>query len=97
VQSEPMTAFHVRQLHALVLARIDDENAGQHRKTSVRIVGAAHEPTPARGIQAPMLVLLRVRYRPAVIARANRRQYYRTLAQADAGNPGSWSTSSARL
>jgi Fic family protein len=134
VQSEPMTAFQVRQLHALVLARIDDENAGQYRNTPVRIVGAAHEPAPAWDIPAQMdewaswlqaqegvmepvalaalahhrlvaihpfidgngrtarlimnLVLLRVGYPPAIIARANRRQYYRSLAQADAGNPG---------
>ena len=46
LQKEPLTAFHVRQLHALVLAKIDDENAGQYRRVPVRILGAAHEPAP---------------------------------------------------
>jgi Fic family protein len=32
------------------------------------------------------LILLRAGYPPAVIATVNRRQYYRTLAQADSGN-----------
>ncbi len=31
-QQEPLTPFYVRQLHALVLAKIDDENAGQYRR-----------------------------------------------------------------
>lgn len=40
----PISAFHVRQMHKLVLTKIDDENAGQYRKTPVRIVGAQHVP-----------------------------------------------------
>src|SRR3972149_1185784 len=43
-QGEPITAFHVRQIHKLVLSRIDDENAGQYSKTQVCIVGAQHVP-----------------------------------------------------
>ena len=43
-QGEPITAFHVRQIHKLVLTQIDDENAGPYRKTQVRIVGAKHVP-----------------------------------------------------
>lgn len=131
-QQEPLTPFYVRQLHALVLAKIDDENAGQYRRMPVRIVGAAHEPPPAwdipaqmddwaswlqvqAGVMDPMtlaalahhqlvaihpfmdgngrtarlilnLILLRAGYPPAIIARVNRRQYYRVLAQADGGN-----------
>ena len=131
-QQGPLTAFYVRQVHALVLAKIDDENAGQYRSLPVRIVGAAHEPPPAWDIPAQMdawaswlqaqagvtepvslaamahhklvaihpfidgngrtarlimnLVLLRAGYPPAIIARVNRRQYYRVLAQADGGN-----------
>ena len=131
-QQEPLTAFYVRQLHALVLAKIDDENAGQYRTLPARIVGAAHEPPPAWDIPAQMddwasrlqaqtgvmepvtlaamahhqlvamhpfidgngrtarlimnLILLRAGYPPAIIARVNRRQYYRVLAQADRGN-----------
>jgi Fic family protein len=130
-QQTPISAFHVRQLHALVLAKIDDENAGQYRNLPVRIVGAAHEPPPAWDVSAQMndwavwlqeqegeieivalaalahhklvaihpfldgngrtarlimnLVLLRAGYPPAIIARVNRRQYYRVLAQADSG------------
>ena len=132
-KQEPLTAFYVRQLHALVLAKIDDENAGQYRNVPVRIVGAAHEPPPAWDIPAQMddwanwlqaqagvmepvtlaalahhklvaihpfidgngrtarlimnLVLLRAGYPPAIIARVNRQQYYRVLAQADSGKP----------
>ena len=37
-------AFHVRQIHKLVLTRIDEENAGQYRRTQVRIAGAQHIP-----------------------------------------------------
>ncbi len=43
-QNTPLSAFHVRQIHKLVLSRIDDENAGQYRRTQVRIVGAQHVP-----------------------------------------------------
>lgn len=131
-QQEPLTAFYVRQLHALVLTKIDDENAGQYRNVPVRIVGAAHEPPSSWELPAQMndwsawiqaqegametvalsamahhklvaihpfidgngrtarlimnLVLMRDGYPPAIIARVNRRQYYRTLAQADGGN-----------
>lgn len=130
-RTEPIAAFHVRQIHALVLAKIDNESAGQYRQAAVRIVGAAHEPPPAWDIPAQMddwaawlqaqeavmepvalaamahhrlvaihpfldgngrtarlimnLVLLRAGYPPAIIARVNRRQYYRVLAQADGG------------
>ena len=40
----PISAFHVRQIHKLVLSQIDNENAGQYRKTEVRIAGAKHIP-----------------------------------------------------
>jgi Fic family protein len=39
-----ISAFHVRQIHQLVLARIDDENAGQYRRTQVRIAGGQYVP-----------------------------------------------------
>ncbi len=133
LQQEPLTAFHVRQLHALVLVKIDDENAGQYRSVPVRILGAAHEPPPSwnipalihnwerwlheqEGVSEPValaaiahhklvaihpfidgngrtarlimnLVLMRAGYPPAIIARANRRQYYRVLWLADGGKP----------
>lgn len=41
---EPINAFHVRQIHKLVLSRIDDTNAGQYRTLPVRIGGARHQP-----------------------------------------------------
>lgn len=40
----PITPFHVRQIHKLVLTRIDDEEAGQYRNLPVRITGTAHQP-----------------------------------------------------
>jgi Fic family protein len=133
-KGEELTAGVVRQLHALVLARID-ENAGQYRQLPVRIAGAAHEPPPAWEVPARMtdwadwlaaqvsagaepvelaavahhrlvsihpfldgngrtarlvmnLVLLRAGYPPAIIARANRAQYYGALAAADRGQRG---------
>ena len=39
-----ITPFHVRQVHTLILQTIDSENAGQYRKTQVRIAGATHTP-----------------------------------------------------
>ncbi|MFQ6014342.1 MAG: Fic family protein [Anaerolineae bacterium] len=41
---EPITPFHVRQIHRLVLTKIDDANAGQYRQLPVRIVGTTHQP-----------------------------------------------------
>ena len=43
-KGKPVTAHTVRQIHALVLANIDDEQAGQYRQLPVRIGGAGHEP-----------------------------------------------------
>lgn len=131
-KQEPITISHVRQLHALVLAKIDDENAGQYRNVPVRIVGTAYEPPSSWELPSQMndwvawvreqegemetvmlaaiahhklvaihpfidgngrtarlimnLILLRADYPPAIIATVNRRQYYRVLSQADAGN-----------
>lgn len=42
--TEPITAFQVRQIHKLILTHIDDENAGNYRKTQVRIAGAPFTP-----------------------------------------------------
>ena len=46
-QDQPLTAFEVRQIHRLVLTRIDDEQAGQYRTLPVHIVGSAHTPPDA--------------------------------------------------
>ena len=53
-KKEPITAFHVRQIHKLVLSQIDDESAGQYRKTEVRIAGAKHIPPEAWEIPQQM-------------------------------------------
>ena len=42
-----ITPFHVRQVHQLVLTRIDDDEAGQYRNLPVRITGSAHRPPEA--------------------------------------------------
>jgi Fic family protein len=44
---EPITALHVRQIQSLVLARIDDDSAGQYRILPVHIVGSTHQPPNA--------------------------------------------------
>lgn len=44
---EPITPFHVRQIHRLVLSRIDDDWAGKYRQGQVRIAGAVHIPPEA--------------------------------------------------
>lgn len=49
---EPIAPGVARQLHELVMARIDDKNAGQYRQLPVRIAGAAHEPPPAWDVAA---------------------------------------------
>ena len=44
---DPITPFHVRQIHRLVLTRIDDDNAGQYRNLPVYVTGTAHKPPDA--------------------------------------------------
>jgi Fic family protein len=129
---DPVTHFQVRQIHGLVLTRIEDETAGQYRELPVRIAGARHQPPDAWEVSRLMgewsdwlngpaqalhpveraalahhrlvaihpfidgngrtarllmnLLLMRDGYPPTIILRANRRQYYRVLAQADEGN-----------
>jgi Fic family protein len=41
---EPIAPFDVRQIHKLVLTRIDDDNAGQYRSLPVNIAGATYQP-----------------------------------------------------
>ncbi len=43
-QNDEITSFHVRQIHQLVLAQIDDESAGAFRNLPVHIAGASHVP-----------------------------------------------------
>ena len=46
-QDRAIIPHHVRQIHRLVLSQIDDDNAGQYRRTLVRIAGANHTPPEA--------------------------------------------------
>lgn len=52
--TEPITPQHVRQLHRLVLARIDDAAAGQYRTLHVRVAGAGFQPPEAWQV-APLM------------------------------------------
>lgn len=51
---EPLTLLHVRQIHQLVLTRIDDENAGQYRSVPVQISGANYQPPEAWAVPQQM-------------------------------------------
>ncbi|MFQ5812385.1 MAG: Fic family protein [Anaerolineae bacterium] len=51
---EPVTEHNIRQIHALILRTIDDENAGAYRRAQVYITGSTYVP-PA-GIQVPSLM-----------------------------------------
>lgn len=54
-QDVPLTALHVRQIHQIVLTQINEENAGQYRRTPVRIAGATHIPPDSWEIPRLML------------------------------------------
>ncbi len=43
-KNEPFSEWQIRNIHRLVLSKIDDENAGVYRKVDVRIGGAKHIP-----------------------------------------------------
>lgn len=47
LEDEAIALFHVRQIHSMVLAQIDDANAGRYRSLPVRIGGAQHQPPEA--------------------------------------------------
>jgi len=44
---EPITPYHIRQIHSLVLTTIDPDNAGKYRDVTVRIAGTQREPPDA--------------------------------------------------
>lgn len=50
----PLTEYHIRALHQLVLKNIDDENAGRYRTTNILLTGATH--TPPEAIHVPGLM-----------------------------------------
>lgn len=55
VQKDLMiSSFNVRELHKLILSKIDDINAGKYRKAQVQIAGAAFTPPEAWKIDALM-------------------------------------------
>lgn len=41
---EPISELELRQIHSLILAGIDDDNAGRYRSTRVQITGSQFEP-----------------------------------------------------
>ena len=43
-KNEPLSEWQIRNIHRLVLSKIDDANAGVYRKENVRIAGAKHIP-----------------------------------------------------
>jgi len=53
-RQDPLTPLVARQLHALILRGIDDENAGQWRTVPVAISGSQHVPPPPSDV-APMM------------------------------------------
>ncbi|WP_066802284.1 Fic family protein [Moraxella oblonga] len=42
--NEPLSLWHIKNLHQLVLKNIDDDNAGRYRRSNVIITGATHTP-----------------------------------------------------
>lgn len=53
-RDEPLTQHVARQLHALILRGIDDEQAGEWRSVPVAISGSRHVPPPPSDV-APMM------------------------------------------
>jgi len=52
--TKPITENDVRQLHALVLKGIDDENAGKYREGNVEISGSNYKPPSAESVKPQM-------------------------------------------
>jgi len=53
-KEEPITEHNIRQIHALILRTIDDENAGRYRSVRVRITGTTHVPPEAIAVPSLM-------------------------------------------
>lgn len=43
-KNEPLSEWHIRNIHQLILKNIDEQNAGRYRNFNVLISGAAHMP-----------------------------------------------------
>lgn len=52
--AEPLTENNLRQIHALVLKEIDDEEAGRYRRGHVRISGSAYVPSDPSAVPGLM-------------------------------------------
>ncbi len=57
-RAEPITGHNVRQIHALILRTIDDENAGAYRKGQVYITGSTYVPPAAIAVPPLMQELV---------------------------------------
>jgi len=53
-QAEPLTEDNLLQIHALLLKRIDDTEAGHYRRGAARISGAEYLPPEAEAVPALM-------------------------------------------
>lgn len=53
-EAEPFTEHNLRQIHALVLKGIDDEEAGRYRRGQVRISGSEYVPPDAVAVPGLM-------------------------------------------
>lgn len=53
-KKEPLTAFHIRSIHQLILKNIDDKNAGTYRKSNITISGAEHIPPEGLLVESEM-------------------------------------------
>ncbi|MFQ6057265.1 MAG: Fic family protein [Anaerolineae bacterium] len=57
-REEPITEHNIRQIHALILRTIDDENAGCYRSVQVRITGTTYVPPEAIAVPSLMRELV---------------------------------------
>jgi len=53
-KEEPITEHTIRQIHALILRTIDDEEAGRYRRGQVRIAGSEYLPPGPESVPALM-------------------------------------------
>jgi Fic family protein len=57
-KNEPFSEWQIRNIHRLVLSKIDDENAGMYRKENVLISGAKHIPPDFLNLSGEMEQLI---------------------------------------
>ena len=58
-QKEPLSQQHIKDIHQLILKKIDDQNAGIYRNTNVIIAGAEHTPSDFIHVLSEMENLIR--------------------------------------